>query len=403
MAAWLRRSGHERVGVFNEISPNARSTSSTSAGAATSTASRSSRSRPSRRRPTISNRASRAYATRGRMRSPTWATDTDDPARSAVSEALLESAADHHHGVPVRLREARVDGGLRGWNRDRSVLRGEPAGPALPRPLREALRTPPAHQHRTDPLLRFGARVCRGDPRAPILTGRGIKAGLERIRFMPSTTGGRAHTSRAGRTITSSSRETGCSTGRSRAGRRSSWVISRLPNRRLALRQAQDERGASHFLSRWLFLRVVAAIYAIAFLSIYVQLDGLIGSEGILPRTSSSPPSPASSARSASGASRRSSGSAPAARRSTFVCGGGIALAALAIAGITPAFVFALLWALYLSLVTVGGDFLEFQWDILLLETGFLAIFLSPLGLRPRLGGDPPKAIVCWYAGCSSG
>src|SRR5205823_1699747 len=37
-------------------------------------------------------------------------------------------------------------------------------------------------------------------------------------------------------------------------------------------------------------------------------------------------------------------------------------------------------WALYRSLTTAGQDFLSFQWDILLLETGFLAIFL---GLSP--------------------
>ena len=32
---------------------------------------------------------------------------------------------------------------------------------------------------------------------------------------------------------------------------------------------------------------------------------------------------------------------------------------------------------LYLSLSTAGQDFLSFQWDSLLLETGFLAIFLG--------------------------
>jgi hypothetical protein len=37
-----------------------------------------------------------------------------------------------------------------------------------------------------------------------------------------------------------------------------------------------------------------------------------------------------------------------------------------------------LAWACYLSLVTVGQEFLSYQWDILLLETGFLAIFFAP-------------------------
>ena len=53
----------------------------------------------------------------------------------------------------------------------------------------------------------------------------------------------------------------------------------------------------------------------------------------------------------------------------------------LLIVGIAPAPCLALLWLLYLSLVTVGRDFLGFQWDNLLLEAGFLAIFFAPLQL----------------------
>ena len=52
-----------------------------------------------------------------------------------------------------------------------------------------------------------------------------------------------------------------------------------------------------------------------------------------------------------------------------------VGLGILLIIGIAPAPCLALLWLLYLSLVTVGRDFLGFQWDNLLLETGFLAIF----------------------------
>ena len=37
-----------------------------------------------------------------------------------------------------------------------------------------------------------------------------------------------------------------------------------------------------------------------------------------------------------------------------------------------------LLWLLYMSVYQVGQTFLHFQWDILLLETGMLAIIVSP-------------------------
>lgn len=49
--------------------------------------------------------------------------------------------------------------------------------------------------------------------------------------------------------------------------------------------------------------------------------------------------------------------------------------------GIAPRAMAAALWALYLSFHSVGRDFLSFQWDTLLLETGLLAILFAPPGL----------------------
>src|SRR6516225_12475387 len=40
---------------------------------------------------------------------------------------------------------------------------------------------------------------------------------------------------------------------------------------------------AQYVLTRQVFLRSLAAVYLIAFTSVYVQVDGLIGSQGILP------------------------------------------------------------------------------------------------------------------------
>src|SRR5262249_34198637 len=47
------------------------------------------------------------------------------------------------------------------------------------------------------------------------------------------------------------------------------------------------------------------------------------------------------------------------------------------------------LWALYLSFVNLGQDFFSFQWDNLLLETGFFALFVTPAGVRPRRPPPP--------------
>ena len=45
----------------------------------------------------------------------------------------------------------------------------------------------------------------------------------------------------------------------------------------------------------------------------------------------------------------------------------------------------------YLSLAVPGQAFLSFQWDTLLLETGFLALFLAPWQFRGRTRADPPR------------
>jgi len=67
-----------------------------------------------------------------------------------------------------------------------------------------------------------------------------------------------------------------------------------------------------------------------------------------------------------------------------FLSGGGVVLSLLLILGIAPALSLVVLFVFYLSLTIAGQTFLSFQWDILLLETGFLSIFLALWRLWPR-------------------
>ena len=67
------------------------------------------------------------------------------------------------------------------------------------------------------------------------------------------------------------------------------------------------------------------------------------------------------------------------------LCAGGVAASLCLLAGVFPAAAAALAWLFYLSLTVAGQVFLQFQWDMLLLEAGLLAIFLAP-PLRLRLG-----------------
>ncbi len=86
----------------------------------------------------------------------------------------------------------------------------------------------------------------------------------------------------------------------------------------------------------------------------------------------------------------------------TAIIWAGIAVAAFAISGFSERLghavliaTWSLLWLLYLSLVNVGQVFYGFGWEMLLLETGFLAIFLGSEKVRP------PVAVlwlVLWLA-----
>src|SRR6185436_16725334 len=73
-------------------------------------------------------------------------------------------------------------------------------------------------------------------------------------------------------------------------------------------------------------------------------------------------------------------------------CAAGAVLALLLIVGIAPAPCLFLLWLIYLSLATVGREFLSFQWDILLLEAGFLAIFFAPRTWLPGMARESPPS-----------
>src|SRR5207302_4811366 len=117
--------------------------------------------------------------------------------------------------------------------------------------------------------------------------------------------------------------------------------------------------------------------YLVAFVSLAVQLPGLVGEHGILP----------------AGAFLervRALYGGAAYRLFPTVCWlgagdgmprllawGGAALALLLIAGVAPAAVLLVLWIAYLSLSVAGQAFLWFQWDGLLLETGLLAVLYA--------------------------
>ncbi len=158
----------------------------------------------------------------------------------------------------------------------------------------------------------------------------------------------------------------------------------------------------SHLLVRWLFLKSLGVIYLIAFLSLWVQVMGLIGSNGILPAnlTMFGFRQEASAAHLGLGRYHLVPSLCWLSATDGFLklqCAAGTAIAVVLILGIAPAPCLFLLWLIYLSLSVVSREFLSFQWDNLLLEVGFLAIFFAPLQWLPRPGNSPPPSkAVLW-------
>src|SRR5262249_6259255 len=144
----------------------------------------------------------------------------------------------------------------------------------------------------------------------------------------------------------------------------------------------------------WIFLRLLALVYVAAFGSLGVQIVGLAGDHGIL------------SAREYLQGVPASVGPIRFWFLPTFywlhmsdgvllgLCVGGTALAVLLLVGAAPVLCLAGLWLSYLSLTTVVREFMWFQWDNLLLEAGFLALFVAPWRWWSRPGSDPPPSRV---------
>ncbi|XP_051976735.1 lipase maturation factor 2-like [Xyrauchen texanus] len=140
-------------------------------------------------------------------------------------------------------------------------------------------------------------------------------------------------------------------------------------------------------IPRQMFLWSIAVIYVCAFASIYVQIPGLYGDEGIVPVRLLMPrvQRPLLEQLQVSPSLLwlgPSLGLEPQ-HVLELICLLGVVLGmcAVLLGPLRDSLTFFCLWALYLSLYNAGGDFLHSEWDMLLLEVGFLAVLVAPLGL----------------------
>ncbi|HKN73597.1 MAG TPA: lipase maturation factor family protein [Candidatus Acidoferrum sp.] len=154
---------------------------------------------------------------------------------------------------------------------------------------------------------------------------------------------------------------------------------------------------SDRFLSRWIFLRALGAIYFSAFFSLVFQIRGLIGPEGILPASEylNGIGEQVSRARywyvptllwfSSSG------------HMLTALCWVGMAAAVLLVFNFWPRGMLAICFVCFLSFVSAAGEFSGYQSDGMLLEAGFLSLFIAPGGVRPRLGETRPPVRAALY------
>jgi predicted DCC family thiol-disulfide oxidoreductase YuxK len=156
------------------------------------------------------------------------------------------------------------------------------------------------------------------------------------------------------------------------------------------------DRRPTYRRTRSILIRGLGLTYLTAFWSMAVQVDGLMGSRGIAPAAEF-----IDRARQALGGT--SFGQIPTLlwfdssdQGLHGLCWGGVVLGGLVVAGVLTGPCLALLWLMYLSLVTAGQPFLGYQWDALLLEAGLLGILLTPWGLRLDRARREPSAGVIW-------
>jgi hypothetical protein len=155
-----------------------------------------------------------------------------------------------------------------------------------------------------------------------------------------------------------------------------------MPHRAGAAMSLLPLRSTPTLATARTFLRVLGAIYAIAFLSFGIQALGLVGAHGILPVADF-----LRAVREGAGPAAYYElptllwfNASDAALTALWILGAALGIAAAA--GWHQRAALAACLVLWLSVCAAGQEFLAFQWDYLLAETGFLAIFADESPVR---------------------
>src|SRR5580765_4213939 len=157
------------------------------------------------------------------------------------------------------------------------------------------------------------------------------------------------------------------------------------------------DKRPTYWLTRFLILRFLGLVYAVAFLVAINQILPLIGERGLLPLGIF-----LAHVRDVYGSTGAGFLHLPSLfwfnHSDNFLLAmawTGFIISCILLAGYANALLLTVLWFLYMSFVHVGQDWYGYGWEIQLLETGFLAIFLCPLfDIRPIPKHPPPLLII---------
>jgi Lipase maturation factor len=156
----------------------------------------------------------------------------------------------------------------------------------------------------------------------------------------------------------------------------------------------------TYWLTRFMILRLLGIVYAVAFLVAINQILPLIGSHGLTPVGIYLKRVSATLGSEAAGFMRLPSlfwiWHSDAVLLS--LAWAGLILSLVVVAGFANAPLLGVLWFLYMSFVHIGQEWYGYGWEIQLTETGFLAIFLCPLvDMRPFPKRPTPLPIIILF------
>jgi hypothetical protein len=168
----------------------------------------------------------------------------------------------------------------------------------------------------------------------------------------------------------------------------------------LEIAPLEQSTRPTYWLTRFMILRLLGVIYAIAFLVAINQILPLIGSNGLTPLDYY-----LKWVSRALGSDKAGFLRLPSlfwfwhSDTALLVCAWtGFVLSCVVMAGFANVPLMAALWVLYMSFVHVGQEWYGYGWEIQLTETGFLAIFLCPLlDPRPFSKHPPPFPIIVLF------